>query len=141
MKRYFCTYFDHNYLPYGMALFDSLVKSGIDFELFVLTLSDECHCRLENADRRIIPVRLQELEEYDPELAQCRFNRSQTEYIFTLSPCLPLFLFEKFPRIDLIWIPIYIFSILRKPFTMNSEINRFTSLNIVFPQHTDTGPS
>lgn len=102
MKRYFCTYFDHNYLPYGMALFDSLVKSGIDFELFVLTLSDECHCRLENADRRIIPVKLQELEEYDPELAQCRFNRSQTEYIFTLSPCLPLFLFEKFPRIDLL---------------------------------------
>ena len=102
MKRYFCTYFDHNYLVFGMTLFDSLVKSGIDFELFVLTLSDECYSRLENADSRIIPVRLQELEEYDPELAQCRFNRSRTEYIFTLSPCLPLFLFEKFSRIDLL---------------------------------------
>ena len=50
MKRYFFTYFDHNYLVYGITLFDSLVKSGIDFQLFVLTLSDECFTRLENAD-------------------------------------------------------------------------------------------
>lgn len=102
MKRYFCTYFDHNYLIYGMTLFDSLVKSGIDFKLFVLTLSDECYTRLENADKRIIPVKLKELEQYDPELSECQFNRSRTEYIFTLSPCLPLFLFEKFPEIDLL---------------------------------------
>ena len=102
MKRYFCTYFDHNYLIYGMTLFDSLVNSGIDFKLFVLTLSDECFSRLENADERIVPVRLNELEQYDPELSECQFNRSRTEYIFTLSPCLPLFLFEKFPEIDLL---------------------------------------
>ena len=102
MKRFFCTYFDHNYLVFGMTLFDSLVRSGIDFELFVLTLSDECYSRLENADARIIPVRLQELEKYDSELAQCRFDRSRIEYIFTLSPCLPLFLFEKFPHIDIL---------------------------------------
>ena len=101
MKRYFCTYFDHNYLIYGITLFDSLVKSGIDFKLFVLTLSDECYNRLENADERIIPVKLKELEQYDPELSECQFNRSRTEYIFTLSPCLPLFLFEKFPEIGL----------------------------------------
>ena len=102
MKRYFCTYFDHNYLIYGMTLFDSLAKSGIDFQLFVLTLSDECFTRLENTDSRITPVKLSELEQYDPELKKCQFNRSRTEYIFTLSPCLPLFLFEKFPEIDLL---------------------------------------
>ena len=85
-----------------MALWDSLVKSGINFELFVLTLSDECYFRLQNVDERIIPIKLQELEEYDPELAKCQFDRSRTEYIFTISPCLPLFLFEKFSRIDLL---------------------------------------
>ena len=102
MKRYFCTCFDHNYLIYGMTLFDSLVRCGCDFELFVLALSDACFERLKNADPRIVPVKLAELEAADPELAQCRTTRSRTEYIFTMSPCFPLFLFEKYSRIDLL---------------------------------------
>lgn len=102
MRRYYCTCFDHNYLIYGMTLFDSLAEHGGDFILYVLALSDECFTRLIGADPRIVPIRLGELEEFDPELRRCRDNRSRTEYIFTMSPCLPLFLFAKYPGIDLL---------------------------------------
>ena len=102
MKRYFCTYFDHNYLVYGMTLFDSLVRSGIDFKLYVLCLSDESYRRLEFADPRIIAIKLNDLESFDTEFAACKENRSKIEYIFTASPCFPLFLFQKFPEIDLL---------------------------------------
>ena len=99
MKRFFCTYFDHNYLPYGMTLFSSLCDSGIDFELFVLCLSSECYERLTGVDPRLTPIELEALESWDSELKATQSNRSRTEYIFTISPCLPLFLFEKFPII------------------------------------------
>lgn len=85
-----------------MTLFRSLCESGLDFELFVLCLSRECQERLTEADPRLIPVALEDLETYDPELTAVQTSRSRTEYIFTISPCLPLFLFEKFPRIDLL---------------------------------------
>ena len=102
MKRHYCTCFDHNYLIYGLTLFDSLAECGGDFTLYVLALSDECFARLDGADPRIVPIRLGELEEFDPELRRCRDNRSRTEYIFTMSPCLPLFLFARYPEIDLL---------------------------------------
>ena len=102
MKRYFCTYFDHNYLPYGMTLFSSLCNSCIEFELFVLCLSKECYERLIGVDSRLIPISLDELESWDTELKATQFSRSRTEYIFTISPCLPLFIFNKFPNIDVL---------------------------------------
>ena len=102
MKHRFCTCFDHNYLVYGMTLFHSLAEQDEDFVLYVLALSDECFERLKDADPRIVPIPLGELEEFDPELRQCRENRGRTEYIFTMSPCLPLFLFARHPEIDLL---------------------------------------
>ena len=102
MKRYFCTYFDHNYMMYGLTMFRSLVETGIDFQIFVLCLSDETFEKLSGFDDRLLPIRLQDLEEYDPELKACKQNRSKVEYIFTISPCLPLFLFNRFPHIDLL---------------------------------------
>ncbi len=102
MKRFFCTYFDHNYLPYGMTLFSSLCDSGMDFELFVLCLSRECYDRLAGVDSRLIPIALDVLEKWDSELKATQSNRSRTEYIFTISPCLPLFIFARFPHIDLL---------------------------------------
>ena len=102
MKRWFCSCFDHNYMIYGLTMFRSLAETGIDFQLFVLCLSDEAFDKLSNFDERLTPIRLQELEEYDPELKACEQSRSRVEYIFTISPCLPLFLFDKFSHIDLL---------------------------------------
>lgn len=103
MKYYFCSYFDHNYLIYGLTLYRSLQKSGIDFIWYIGCLDDLAHQKLLSlADPAIVPVRLSQIEEDDPEFAACRHNRSRVEYIFTLSPVLPLYLFKHFPEIDIL---------------------------------------
>lgn len=102
MKRYFCTCFDHNYLVYGLTLFESLKKYVPDFQLFVLCLSDKVYEQLTDLAPQITPVSLTELENTYPELLACKNNRSKAEYIFTLSPVLPLLLFKKYGYIDLL---------------------------------------
>ena len=102
MKRYFCTYFNDDYLIYGLTMFRSLKETGIDFRLFVLCLDDPVYEKLTGFAPEIEPVRLSELESADPETTACRGNRSLIEYFFTLSPALPLFLFRRDPEIDIL---------------------------------------
>ena len=99
MKRSFCTCFDHNYLIYGLTLFESLKTYMQDFELYVLCLSVEVYQKLHGLAPEIIPVPLQALEDFVPELMSCKNDRSRTEYIFTLSPLLPLYLFSKYSNL------------------------------------------
>lgn len=91
--RHYCTYFDHRYLPTGLALHASLLRVGGEFTLWVLALDDACARFL---DAAALPglrvVRLDELERFDPELQATRPMRSTVEYYFTCSPCLPRFL-------------------------------------------------
>lgn len=105
MKYHFCTCFDRNYLLYGMTLFRSLetAAAGADFVLYVAALDEEC-CRLlrELDDPRLVPIPLAEIEAFDPEFAATRPGRSRAEYIFTMSPVLPRFLFARFPEIGLL---------------------------------------
>lgn len=102
MKRYFCTYFDYNYLMYGLTLFRSLQNTHDDFSLFVLCLDDKTYQALLNLDQKVVPLALQNLEQFDPELQQCQENRSRIEYYFTISPCLPRYIFMLQPEIDLL---------------------------------------
>lgn len=103
MPPTFCTYFDHNYLPRGMALYDSLKRHCPDAVLHVLALSEDCERLLGqwNApDLVVTPLRV--LEAYDPELAATKGTRSQVEYYFTQSPCWPLYLFDTCSEIDVL---------------------------------------
>lgn len=67
--RVFCTYFDHHYLPRGLALHQSLQAHCPAFELWVLCLSDQCH---ETLVRLALPgiklLTLAELEAFEPRL-------------------------------------------------------------------------
>lgn len=88
--RHYCTYFDHRYLPLGLALHESLLRHGGEFTLWVLALDRECADFLEAAalpNVRVVP--LAELEAFDPELKAVEGTRSRVEYYFTCSPCLP----------------------------------------------------
>jgi len=97
----FCTYFDHNYLPKGLALYQSLKNHLCDFTLFVLCLSQEALDALEEmALPEVVTIPLEDLEKWDPELLAVKSTRSQIEYYFTLSPVLPLYIFNHFPDID-----------------------------------------
>jgi hypothetical protein len=100
---YFCTYFDANYLSRGLAMYRSLVASGQPFRLYVLCLDDES----ERAVRMlpspdIVPISLSALEADDRGLYSVKSSRSLVEYYFTVTPTLPLYLFNHFPEIDLI---------------------------------------
>lgn len=100
---YFATLFDKNYYSRGMALLSSMQRHITHFHLFVLCLDDvvfEQITKLKN--KKLTPIRLAELETTDPALFSVKGERSWAEYIFTLSPCWPLFLLKKYAHIDLI---------------------------------------
>ena len=100
---HFCTMFDHNYLPRGLVLYHSLMEHCKTATLHVLCLSEECYTYF---DRQKFPgltiSRLAELEQFDPQLTGVKNTRRWVEYIFTMSPCWPLFVFHKSPDIHVL---------------------------------------
>ena len=102
MKRYFCTYFDHRYLPRAMALHASLVRHVKDFSLCALCLDDTAHRALEAlALPGVDVVGLGDLESADPDLVKAKEGRSRVEYYFTLTPALSRFALDRHPDADL----------------------------------------
>lgn len=103
MKRYFCTYFDINYLPRALVMFASLRCHQPEATLFALCLDDLSFDLLtELKPSGLHPVKLSELEEADKELLSVKQDRRLIEYYFTISPCLPRYLLEKFPEVDIL---------------------------------------
>lgn len=101
--RYFCTYFDRNYLSRGLALYRSLVRTCSSFQLLILCMDSECYDLL--ARLRLPKVRLisiDELEAADPELLATKWTRTTIEYYFTCSPSLPLYILKSNVEIDVI---------------------------------------
>lgn len=91
----YCTYFDRNYLPQALALYDSLQKNSSNFMLFTVCLDDDSFQILSLlAYPNITLIRLAEIESKYPELLFAKNNRSKVEYYFTLSPAMPLYIFE-----------------------------------------------
>lgn len=102
--RYFCTYFDQRHLIYALALHQSLLRwAGEDVTLFALCLDEATFDRLQELSLRgVRAVRLADLEQSCPSLAEARRTRSASEYYFTLTPVLPDYLLTVHPEIDLI---------------------------------------
>ncbi len=95
-----CTYFDSGFLIQGLALWRSLARHDPDAALWVLALDEtvtEALNRLGDPNLRV--VKLGDLENGYAELAKAKADRSRTEYMFTLSPCWPLWLLEHHPEI------------------------------------------
>ena len=99
----FCTYFDHHYLPRGLALYESLRRHCPAAELWVLCLSQEAYDWLvrESLDG-VRLIALEEFEQADPELRVAKLNRTIVEYYFTCTPSLPLFVFARAPQANLV---------------------------------------
>jgi Lipopolysaccharide biosynthesis proteins, LPS:glycosyltransferases len=102
--RYYCTYFDKNYLLKGLALISSLHAHEPDpFRLYVVCL-DELTQELLNrlAIKQVVTVPLADIEAGDSGLASAKQNRSQVEYYWTLTPSVIACLLKRFPLIDVI---------------------------------------
>jgi hypothetical protein len=100
---YFCTYFDRNYLPRGLALVRSLREHCPEFRLWVLCMDEATHQALNQLDLPAVePIALHDLERNDEPLLRAKQNRSPVEYYFTCTPSLPLYVLNHWPEVDLI---------------------------------------
>ena len=92
--EHYVTMFDGNFLPQGLALFESLERHAGDHVLWVLCLDDRAQQALDdlaNPNLRTIP--LTEVE--TPNLLAVKLGRSRAEYSWTLTPFTPRFVFER----------------------------------------------
>jgi hypothetical protein len=102
-KRVYCTYFDHNYLARGLALYHSLQRHAPGSRLWVLCLSEACYRTLVALDLPdLVPRRLADFEAADPQVAATRPDRSLIEYYFTCSPAWKLYVLGSEP--DAEWV-------------------------------------
>lgn len=96
MNHAFCTYFDHNYLPRAVLMIESLRRVDPETPVFALALTDLCLDALTALDLPgVTVVSLAALEAAYAELAPLKAERTAVEYIFTLTPFLPLYLFGR----------------------------------------------
>lgn len=100
-KRFFCTLFDRNYLFKGVATLRSLAKNCPEIEVFVLCMDRQTQTVLEKLKFPYVTcIPLGDLE--TKELLAVKPLRGVAEYCWTLSPCLPWYVFERYPEVDLI---------------------------------------
>lgn len=100
---HFCTHFDQNYLSRGLLLLESLRARCEKFHLHVVCLDDFTQTfltRLGYAEITCTP--LAEVERWAPELLTCQQKRSPSEYCYTLSPFVPLYLLRQYPHLDFV---------------------------------------
>jgi hypothetical protein len=101
MHRDFCTLFDSNYLFKAVAMYRSLERTHPDFTLTAFCFDDQVERALE---RMALPhmrtVALRELEAYDSELLSVKDDRTPTEYCWTSTPALPLYMFGNDPELS-----------------------------------------
>lgn len=97
-ERIYCTYFDHNYLSRGLALYHSLQRHAPGSRLWVLCLSEACHSALVALNLPdLVPCSLADFEAADTAVAATRASRSTVEYYFTCSPAWMLFVLDREP--------------------------------------------
>ncbi len=104
MKRYYCTYFDRNYLVKGIALIQSLNKhEKNDFELFVICMDEITHVilgKLNLPNVTVIPVH--QIEQDDSELLETKRDRTDVEYYWTMTSTIILRILENNSEIDIL---------------------------------------
>lgn len=98
---FFATILDKNYITRAQVMFNSLIESSNnDFgKLFIFCLDDNVFEYFKTT-KKIHVIKTSDLEEYFPELLIAKSNRSFIEYIFTLSPFLPLYILKNFPFVN-----------------------------------------
>lgn len=93
----FCAYFDNAYSAKGWVCHKTLLDRSPASRLYVLALDGKVK---EQADRLaglgVTAVTLPEIEAYCPSLLAVKGSRSAKEYYATISPILPMFLFDRF---------------------------------------------
>ncbi len=65
MNLNFCTLFDSNFLPYGLALYESLLEHCKEFHLYIFAFDDESYKFLKN--KNLEKAKVISLNEFEDE--------------------------------------------------------------------------
>lgn len=98
MTEHFVTLFDSTFLPNGLALHKSLMRTTSDFHLWVICMDETTERALTDlqlAHITLIPLTTVET----PELLAIKDSRSIAEYCWTLTPFSVEFVFELAPEV------------------------------------------
>jgi hypothetical protein len=96
-----CTYFDFNFLPRGLALYNSIKKFHSDFRFYVLAFDSETYDYLRNLnDSRIVPVSFQTYNSFFNTSIENYEDRKQ--YYFSATPNICIYLLNKYSDIDIL---------------------------------------
>ena len=92
----FCTYFDSNYLLKGLVCYNTLLSFLKDeLKFYILCLDDKTISYFSNFSNIEI-IKIEDIENYCPELLLVKNKRQPREYYATISPILPLYIFDKY---------------------------------------------
>ena len=100
---YFCTYFDINYVPRALAMYGSLMQHSQEFHLYMLCFDETSAKHIESLKLQhatVIPLQL--FESGDEKLVATKNGRTRLEYYYTCGPSLPLYIFKKYPKVDIL---------------------------------------
>lgn len=102
--RYFCTYFDRNYLAKGLSLIESLrLCHEEEITIYVVCMDELTRLILEKLSiPQLILIPLHTVEAGDEQLLATRGNRTPVEYLWTSTPTIILRLLERHPEIDVL---------------------------------------
>ncbi|OGI27880.1 MAG: glycosyl transferase [Candidatus Melainabacteria bacterium RIFOXYA12_FULL_32_12] len=91
----FCTLFDSNYLPQGLAMYESLEKHCKSFHLFIFAFDDKCYEILNKLSlENVTLISLAEFE--DEKLLEVKPTRTKCEYCWTCTPSTVLYCLKNF---------------------------------------------
>jgi len=92
--NHYVTLFDSNFLPQGLALYESMIRHAGPFTLWILCIDKKVKNILEQLDKP--GMRLIELSEIETDqLKYIKQQRTRVEYCWTLTPLTPKVVFER----------------------------------------------
>lgn len=94
--QHYCTLFNTHYLSRALVMYDSLVKTGAYFHLYVFAFDDAVYEYFKGPGRKdnITVISLDEFQ--DEELLTIKVDRTPVEYCWTCTPSTVLYCIEKF---------------------------------------------
>lgn len=98
--NHYCTYFDSNYLPRGIAMIRSLRRQDPTAQIYVLCLDQSTHDILVKSNENLSLIHINHLINVDSAFAKARENRTQIEWYFTATSCLVNYLINQNPNIE-----------------------------------------
>jgi hypothetical protein len=95
VARHYCCYFDHRYLPKGLAMIRSLRQFEPEAAIWVLCFDQQCHQLMSGiGEANVRLVTMSEFEADDEPLRRAKQNRGLVEYYFTCTPSLVRFVLQ-----------------------------------------------